>query len=210
MSDMLVKLYDVEDCPEVEAALKAEGIHIVKALSPDKHRVIPFIKTFSEGWGSECEAAFANNPHTIYIAVKDKKVIGFAAYDATARGFFGPTGVDPEYSIYYNPAHVKNLEAVKELTKEGLAMSDAHKVMPTRLQTIHWRLMRYHAMWCVLIADAMIEKCQGHDKEAIAKWKESVDHFSQYDVILDPWFDMSQASVSYRWIMRASKSTHDI
>ncbi len=97
MSDMLVKLYNVEDCPEVEAALKAEGIHIVKALSPDKHRVIPFIKTFSEGWGSECEAAFANNPHTIYIAVKDKKVIGFAAYDATARGFFGPTGVDPEY-----------------------------------------------------------------------------------------------------------------
>jgi hypothetical protein len=122
----------------------------------------------------------------------------------------GDKGVDPEYSIYYNPAHVKNLEAVKELTKEGIAMSDAHKVMPTRVQTIHWRLMRYHAMWCVLIADAMIEKCQGHDKEAIAKWKESVDHFSQYDVILDPWFDMSQASVSYRWIMRASQSTHDI
>lgn len=97
MSDLLVKLYNVEDCPEVEAALKAEGIHIVKALSPDKHKVISFVKTFSEGWGSECEAAFANNPHTIYIAVKDKKVIGFAAYEATARGFFGPTGVDPEY-----------------------------------------------------------------------------------------------------------------
>jgi len=122
----------------------------------------------------------------------------------------GDKGADPNYSIYYNPAHKKNLEAVKELTKEGLAMSDAHKVMPTRVQTIHWRLMRYHAMWCVLIADAMIEKCQGHDQAAIAKWKESVDHFSQYDVILDPWFDMSQASVSYRWIMRAAKNTKDI
>lgn len=97
MSDMLVKLYNIEDCPEVEASLKKEGIHIVKALSPDKHRVISFIKTFSEGWGSECEASFANNPPTIYIAVKGERIIGFAAYDATARGFFGPTAVDAEF-----------------------------------------------------------------------------------------------------------------
>ena len=122
----------------------------------------------------------------------------------------GDKGIDNTHSIYYNPAYVKNFEAVKELTKEGEAMSAAHKIMPTRMQTIHWRLMRYHAMWCVLIADAMIEKCQGNDQAAIAKWKEAVDNFSQYDVILDPWFDMSQASVSYRWIMRATQKTKDI
>ncbi|MBR6533999.1 MAG: GNAT family N-acetyltransferase [Clostridia bacterium] len=98
MADMLVKLYNIEDgCPELEESLKKEGIHIVKALSPDKHRVLDFVQTFSEGWRSECEAAFANNPHTIYIAVKDQKVIGFAAYEATARGYFGPTGVSGEF-----------------------------------------------------------------------------------------------------------------
>ncbi len=98
MADMLVKLYNVEDCPELEASLKEQGIYVVKALSPDKHKIIKFIKeTFTEGWASECEAAFANNPHTIYIAVKDQQVIGFAAYDATAKGYFGPTGVNADF-----------------------------------------------------------------------------------------------------------------
>ncbi len=98
MADMLVKLYDIEDCPELYKNLEEEGIYIVKCLSPDKHRVISYIKeNFSEGWGSECEAAFASNPPTIYIAVKDEKVIGFAAYEATAKNYFGPTGVSPEF-----------------------------------------------------------------------------------------------------------------
>ncbi len=98
MADMLVKLYELEDCPELYATLKVEGIHIARCLSPDKHKVINYIKeNFSEGWGSECEAAFAHPTPTIFIAVKDKKVIGFAAYEATAKNFFGPTGVSAEF-----------------------------------------------------------------------------------------------------------------
>ena len=38
-------------------------------------------------------AAFANNPVTCYIATKNKKIIGFAYYEATAKNFFGPMAV---------------------------------------------------------------------------------------------------------------------
>lgn len=38
-----------------------------------------------------------------------------------------------------------NLEAAKELAKEGEALSAAHKTMLNRIQTVHWQLMRYHA-----------------------------------------------------------------
>jgi len=31
-----------------------------------------------------------------FIAVQDGKIIGFACYDVTAKGFFGPTGVTAE------------------------------------------------------------------------------------------------------------------
>ncbi len=41
----------------------------------------------------EVKCAFSNNPVSCYIATWDKKIIGFACYDATARDFFGPTGV---------------------------------------------------------------------------------------------------------------------
>lgn len=98
MGDMLVKLYNVQDCPEVERALNDEGIYIVRVLSPDKHRVLGFIReNFSEGWVSECEAGFYNTPVSVYAAVKGGEVIGFAAYDATAKGYFGPTGVKSEF-----------------------------------------------------------------------------------------------------------------
>ncbi|MBQ1848722.1 MAG: GNAT family N-acetyltransferase [Clostridia bacterium] len=98
MADLLVKLYDIEDCPELIKELDAQHIHIVRVLSPDKFKVLDFIRShFSEGWCSECEAGFYNTPVSVFAAVTEGKVIGFAAYDATARGFFGPTGVDPAY-----------------------------------------------------------------------------------------------------------------
>lgn len=98
MADMLVKLYKVEDCPELIKKLEDKDIHIVRVLSPDKYKVLDFIEqTFGKGWRSECEAGFYNTPVSVFAAVSDKKVIGFACYDATAKGFFGPFGVDPEY-----------------------------------------------------------------------------------------------------------------
>ena len=50
-------------------------------------------ENFGEGWASECDAAFANQPVSCYIAVKDREVVGFGCYEATARDYFGPTGV---------------------------------------------------------------------------------------------------------------------
>ncbi len=95
MSDMLVKLYELkEDIPELNI-LKEKNVRILRALSPDKFRVLEFIeKAFGKGWASECDVAFSNKPVSCYIAVKEKKVIGFACYDATAPDFFGPMGVE--------------------------------------------------------------------------------------------------------------------
>ena len=37
--------------------------------------------------------AFANHPPSCLVAVEGQDILGFACYDATARGLFGPTGV---------------------------------------------------------------------------------------------------------------------
>ena len=97
MPDMLVKLYDLPLCPPCKA-LQREGIDIRRALPPDKHIIIEWVRgKFGNGWASECDVSFANKPASCFIAVRDKKVIGFACYEATCRDFFGPTGVDEEY-----------------------------------------------------------------------------------------------------------------
>ncbi len=92
MSDMLVKLYPLPTAPGLEEELATQGIRIVKALSLDRSKVIAFAEENGHpGWADEIRAAFANLPVSCYVAVKDKQVIGFACYEATARGFFGPT-----------------------------------------------------------------------------------------------------------------------
>jgi GNAT superfamily N-acetyltransferase len=48
---------------------------------------------FSAGWESECDVAFSRQPISCFIASKAGKLIGFSAYDTTAKSVFGPMGV---------------------------------------------------------------------------------------------------------------------
>ena len=69
-----------------------------RALAPDRNKIIEYAKTCGgEDYSAEVQAAFANNPITCYIATKDKELIGFACFEATAKNFFGPMAVSEEY-----------------------------------------------------------------------------------------------------------------
>ena len=90
--DMIVDLYQSR-INEVESKYE-----IKRVLSPNSDQVLDFIAShFSKGWVSEAKAALYSNNPTCFIAVDDHKIIGFACYDATAKGYFGPTGVDEAY-----------------------------------------------------------------------------------------------------------------
>jgi ribosomal protein S18 acetylase RimI-like enzyme len=96
-TDMLVKLYDLDTEIAGIQTLAQQGVTIKRAFPPDKQKITDYIKqTFNSNWANECDVAFSNKPVSCFIAVKDKQVIGFACYDATARGFFGPMGVSTE------------------------------------------------------------------------------------------------------------------
>ena len=95
MPDLLVKLYGLPDPRGILEELSRNGIEIKRAIAPEKRHVLAWVgETFSKGWASECDAAFSNVPCSCFVAVKDSRIVGFACYDATARGFFGPIGVD--------------------------------------------------------------------------------------------------------------------
>jgi len=72
-------------------------IRIRPALPPEMHVVVEWVRqNFSDNWASEVLVAFSRQPIACLIAVEDGKLLGFACYDTTARGFFGPTGVAGE------------------------------------------------------------------------------------------------------------------
>ncbi|MBB6062743.1 GNAT superfamily N-acetyltransferase [Thermosipho japonicus] len=95
MSDLIVKLYDLDfsyDLPE--------NILIKRPIGPEKIHVLEWtLKNFGKLWASEVDVAFSKNPISVFVAYEkeSKDIVGFACYDTTSRGFFGPTGVLKEY-----------------------------------------------------------------------------------------------------------------
>ena len=95
MADMLVNLLELQSPDEIIARLEDQGISIRRAMAPDMYGILEFVeKTLSRGAKGECAVCFSHQPISCFIAVKDKKPVGFACYDATMRDFFGPTAVD--------------------------------------------------------------------------------------------------------------------
>ncbi len=99
--DMLVKLYEnLPDAREWRDRVEKLGVVIRRPIGPEKDRVAAWVaKHFRESWASEAACAFANWPRSAFLAIRPGKdertgeLVGFACYDATALGFFGPTGV---------------------------------------------------------------------------------------------------------------------
>lgn len=84
----------IANLTRLPARIEVEGVEIKQVYPTDKNRVMDFIReNFSEGWALEAEYAMMQSPRKCFIAVENKQVIGFACYDATAKGFFGPLGV---------------------------------------------------------------------------------------------------------------------
>ena len=90
MPDLLVNLLKL---PAVKDAT-AEEFSIRRAQPFELTPVRAFVATnFSQSWADEISVGFARQPISVFIATIERKLVGFAAYECTRRGFYGPTGV---------------------------------------------------------------------------------------------------------------------
>lgn len=91
MPDLLVNLLKLPPVgPESNNAF-----NVRRAQPFELTRVREFIeRSFdSVAWADEVSVGFSNKPVSVFIATIDGEIVGFAAYECTRRGFFGPTGV---------------------------------------------------------------------------------------------------------------------
>src|SRR6267142_7133747 len=94
MPDLLVNLLKLPPLEPLMAEMEGAGVTIRRAQPFEITCVRSFVeKHFSVAWADEISVAFTMKPVTLYIAVAEKEVVGFAAYECTRRCFFGPTGV---------------------------------------------------------------------------------------------------------------------
>ncbi len=94
MPDLLVPLYKLPPREMGAASVREAGVILRRANPFEQTPVGDFIRThFSLGWAEETAVTFARQPITNFLAIEDKKIVGFAAYESTRKAFFGPTGV---------------------------------------------------------------------------------------------------------------------
>jgi ribosomal protein S18 acetylase RimI-like enzyme len=93
--DYLVNLSALPADNTSQAAMTEARVTIRRALPPELKLITGWIEdNFGAGWASEATVAMTRQPPTCFIATRDGALIGFACHEATARGFFGPTGVN--------------------------------------------------------------------------------------------------------------------
>ena len=91
-TDMLVKLYEIQEDPALEARLLADGIKLKRAMGMDITEITAFVReNFTAGWADECLTGILAGG--CWIAERAGEMLGFACFDATMKDYFGPTGV---------------------------------------------------------------------------------------------------------------------
>lgn len=97
VGDMIVNLY-LKDvwCDNIK--LCSDEYSIKRIFPSDKERLVNFIKhAFPDEKGWVYEVEYSLSACTCYIATYHSQIVGFACYDCSGKGYFGPFGVAEEY-----------------------------------------------------------------------------------------------------------------
>ncbi len=108
-------------------------------------------------------------------------------------------------SAYYDPDRVPQLQAIHDLCAQERKLVSTHMNMPTRPQTVSWRLLLRHAEYCDLWADILIAKAQGHNFRAQELAKEFTCIFGKYEIEIERYYDHSLACRVTEHITNAPK-----
>jgi GNAT superfamily N-acetyltransferase len=117
MIDMIVNLLELPDSSELYTKIDQQGIILRRARAYERHIVASWVgEHFSPKWVSEVKVAMSRQPVTCFIATRDKKILGFACVETTAKGFYGPTGVseDARGTGIGKALLFKSMEALRE------------------------------------------------------------------------------------------------
>jgi predicted N-acetyltransferase YhbS len=91
---MLVNLLRLPPLDAMLDELRRAGVVVRRAQAWELSQVREFVaREFSESWADEIAGGLVSRPVTVFVALREGRLAGFAAYECTRKDFFGPTGV---------------------------------------------------------------------------------------------------------------------
>lgn len=101
----------------------------------------------------------------------------------------GETSADKTRGSYFNPTMASRLASVSELAKQGVALAKSHRIMPTRPQTVSYRLLERHAEYITALAEALSCKALGDVEKALDKAEALADSFGRHEFEIERYYD---------------------
>ncbi len=117
----------------------------------------------------------------------------------------GERSKDLSISKYYDPERAMGFDNVKEYTQQLREICEQHMQMPTRPQTVSWRLLLKAIEFCEGIAAYMKEKCIGHDSLAYKMALEFFKEFGKHELEIERYYDQRLAYVALTRIVEKPK-----
>lgn len=114
------------------------------------------------------------------------------------RYMTGEMSADPKRGKLYNPQRLEALTEVKTVAENMRQVALAHSMMPTRPQTVGWRLLLRHTEFCEGLAAVLAEKCQGNDALADQMLLEFYKSFGRHDFELERYLDFGVCANSIK------------
>ena len=101
----------------------------------------------------------------------------------------GEKSADPDRGAYYDPQRAKILEAVPELAQRARTLAAEHSEMPTRPQTVSYRLLGVLAKYMELLAPVLIQKALGNDQQAQEMVADFIEASGKLELPWERYFD---------------------
>ena len=105
----------------------------------------------------------------------------------------GTKSKNPDISDFYDPERAIQLASVEDLCAQLRILANKHLTMPTRPQTISWRLLLRHAEYCELWGKLLWNKAMGFNFKAQELAKEFCHEFGKYELEIERYYDHSLA-----------------
>lgn len=117
----------------------------------------------------------------------------------------GECSKDNSISSYYDPERATKIDTVPALCARLRALASEHLNMPTRPETVSWRLLLRHAEYCELWSVIIREKALGNDIKAAKLAKEFCHTFGKYELEMERYYDHGLACRALEHVTRTPK-----
>ena len=128
---------------------------------------------------------------------------------ADYRYYVGSLSKDITVGQYYNPDMVEGLLSIPAIVEEFEPFVQAHKNMPTRAQTVMYRILWRYLEYVKLLAPILALKAEDKELEAKEKYLEFQNHFGKYELELERVYDHYMLMQSLNRIFLNVKVLHN-